>query len=177
MSIPFWRLRGYLEDGVSGYQCLHCGNGWDASTDPGLAGWRFCPYCGCEWEGERKCRTHYVPRWEYERWGEQGMPSSLRYDADQYSPEWYARRQAAEDAQRVWVIERRHKWEGQDWGKWELEISLANWNRYRPTVDIGDAFLVYEMLKQKRAEKAAYKGFSDIKTEYRARIVRRGGVR
>lgn len=54
MSIPFWRYVDYTDDGCSVYECLDCYRSWEARTDPKYSGWKFCPYCGCEWEGQRE---------------------------------------------------------------------------------------------------------------------------
>lgn len=54
MSIPYWRYFDYTDDGCSLYECLNCYNQWEARTNPEYAEWKFCPYCGCRWEGEKK---------------------------------------------------------------------------------------------------------------------------
>jgi hypothetical protein len=57
-GIPFWRHVNYTDDGCDLYQCLSCKYTWESRTSPnsydGKQNWRFCPVCGCEWEGEKK---------------------------------------------------------------------------------------------------------------------------
>jgi hypothetical protein len=54
MSIPFWRYQDYTDDGCSIYECLNCYNSWEARTSPKHSEWKFCPCCGCEWDGEKE---------------------------------------------------------------------------------------------------------------------------
>lgn len=53
-----WRRVQYLDDGVSSYQCLACGKGWNSTSSPSDYGWKYCPHCGLEWEDEHDCREH-----------------------------------------------------------------------------------------------------------------------
>ena len=54
-----WRLLQHAGDGDAIYQCLKFHQLWESPTAPGwidVTGqyqreWRFCPYCGAEWEG------------------------------------------------------------------------------------------------------------------------------
>jgi len=57
MSIPFWRYQDGSDDGCSVYECLSCYKGWEARTNPKYSEWKFCPYCGCTWEGEKEWDT------------------------------------------------------------------------------------------------------------------------
>jgi len=52
MSIPKWRYVEYTDDGCTVYQCLSCYDSIEGRFSP--ADWKFCPYCGVEWEGEHK---------------------------------------------------------------------------------------------------------------------------
>ena len=54
MAIPFWRYKDYSDDGCSIYECLNCYKEWEARTSPKYSEWKFCPYCGCVWEGEKE---------------------------------------------------------------------------------------------------------------------------
>lgn len=65
-----WRMVNYLEDGVSGFQCLMCMNTWTAQTAPGYdhwetkryaRTWHYCPYCATHWDGR------------VQGWGEQSL--------------------------------------------------------------------------------------------------------
>lgn len=59
-----WRYVKYLDDGVSGYQCLQCYEKWQSTGPPGYfyegvyhATWKFCPCCGTKWDGMRLTNT------------------------------------------------------------------------------------------------------------------------
>jgi hypothetical protein len=47
-----WREVCHTGDGAHQYQCLACGNRWEAVTSP--AGWAFCPHCATAWEGQHE---------------------------------------------------------------------------------------------------------------------------
>ena len=64
MAIPKFREINYTDDGCSAYQCLSCKNQWEARTSPEY-GWKFCPYCGVEWNGEVKGRPSHTPKWKW----------------------------------------------------------------------------------------------------------------
>jgi len=57
--INYWRNVGYLDHGVSCYQCLLCKNKWHAAESPGytsadgsyVQSWKFCPFCATQWVG------------------------------------------------------------------------------------------------------------------------------
>jgi len=38
------------DDGCSLYECLACRNQWEIRV--GMKNWKWCPFCGTEWEGE-----------------------------------------------------------------------------------------------------------------------------
>lgn len=67
MSISRFRKVKYTDDGCSIYQCLSCYKTWESRTDPAWNSWKFCPLCGCSWEGEQKTEEDEI----YERWGRQ----------------------------------------------------------------------------------------------------------
>lgn len=58
MSINCWRYVEYTDDGCALYQCLACYEQWEARTQPGWftvegeyrPAFRFCPFCGTQWE-------------------------------------------------------------------------------------------------------------------------------
>lgn len=67
-GINYWRNVGYLDDGVTCYQCLLCKESWHASEAPGYTwsghdpdhaegeytpSWKFCPFCATQWIGEK----------------------------------------------------------------------------------------------------------------------------
>lgn len=62
MSIPKWRYVDYTDDGCSIYQCLNCYVKWEARTSPKYGEWKFCPHCGCKWNGEREWDAN--AKWE-----------------------------------------------------------------------------------------------------------------
>jgi len=65
MSIPFWRYVTYTDDGCSVYECLDCYRSWEARTDPKYSEWKFCPYCGCEWEGQKEWNSNV--KWDRQK--------------------------------------------------------------------------------------------------------------
>ena len=52
--IKYWRNKENTDDGCSIYECLSCYNTWEARTCPKWSEWKYCPYCGVEWEGEKE---------------------------------------------------------------------------------------------------------------------------
>jgi hypothetical protein len=55
VSIPVLREVGYTDDGCTEYQCLNCYEYIEIRNNPrptwkGGKNWKWCPYCGCEWE-------------------------------------------------------------------------------------------------------------------------------
>lgn len=45
-----WIYKHYTDDGCCVYACLSCNKEWEARTSPNWAKWKFCPYCGTQWE-------------------------------------------------------------------------------------------------------------------------------
>lgn len=63
--INHWRYVRYTDDGCSHYQCLMCYANWEGRSAPGYHHegkyhclWRFCPYCGTEWNGPLREATY-----------------------------------------------------------------------------------------------------------------------
>jgi hypothetical protein len=52
MSIRRWRHVESTDDGCNVYQCLSCYQSYEGRDCPSF--WKFCPYCGVEWEGQHK---------------------------------------------------------------------------------------------------------------------------
>jgi len=64
MSLSKYRNVDYTDDGCTLYECLNCYKRWEARTNPEWSEWKFCPTCGCEWEGELKwdsSKPRYYP--------------------------------------------------------------------------------------------------------------------
>ena len=133
-----WRYVKDGSDGESTYSCLACKAFWVACTSP--AGWTFCPYCGTRWDVEHKCRPQYMPRWEWDRYGEKGRPN--RYG--NYDWQELARKKQLE---RVWLIQVRSKWDGSDWSDWKTE-DLVHYLRHSD--GLGMAQYVKDILTQYR---------------------------
>ena len=103
-----YRKVRYDDDGVTIYQCLWCLGTIRIADDPQY-GWNFCPKCGKSWFTRLQCRDHEIPRWVYDRYGN-NPPHDLQ---------WYSKRPKATA---IWVIESRTKWKDQDWGAWGIEF-------------------------------------------------------
>lgn len=81
MPLNKYRLKCHLDDGITAYQCLRCKNGW--SLGSGMENWKFCPYCGTQWEGRHECKPKDEKEYElYKRWEEKKPrnPSSVKYE-------------------------------------------------------------------------------------------------
>jgi len=58
-GIPYFRHVTPTDDGCTVYECLMCKNQWESRTAPrydwpDIPQWKYCPYCGCQWAGEKK---------------------------------------------------------------------------------------------------------------------------
>jgi hypothetical protein len=109
-GINYWRNVGYLDDGVSCYQCLLCKNKWHASEAPGYTwsghdpdhpadeytpSWKFCPFCATQWVGEmqsprkraleRKIDEH---QWKYRKEYVEGKRWNIQYKSFSTRGEW-----------------------------------------------------------------------------------------
>ena len=98
------------------FQCLSCkryyiGDRYDT--------YAYCPHCGIEFDCENVCRNHNVPRWEYNLYGNDGLPSVIRDKEN----EIYKRHR---DSETVWVVEERFKFTflGTEFSRWEELQSL-----------------------------------------------------
>ena len=94
-------------DGDSVYQCLWCKNTVRICDDP--AYWNFCPKCGKSWFKRMRCRLAWVPRWFWDKYGTN--------DRDAKYP-MYSQKKAPTSQ---WVLWSRHRWEGEEWGDWEVD--------------------------------------------------------
>lgn len=104
-----WRYLRYTDDGCSAYQCLNCYRQWEGRSTLGFhqggeyhAIWRFCPYCGIEWNGpireasydnkrmlgERRLRRKKLERQAWDAWDDQrydySIPSTERAKIPRY---------------------------------------------------------------------------------------------
>lgn len=111
-----WREVRYTDDGCSLYQCLSCKQDWEARNSPEY-GWRFCPYCGVEWTGGVKGRSHGNPKWQW------NLIDNLYQSEEPDYKLLQARQTVVEENQRkldenktLWVIEylEKDRWYCQD---------------------------------------------------------------
>lgn len=157
MPIPtskgqYRRVR-YDDDGVYVYQCLWCLQTIRISDDPQY-GWNFCPCCGKSWFRKLDCRDHEIPRWVYDRWGN-NPPHDLQ---------WYCKRV---EPLAVWVFECRTKWFSDEWGEWKLEYDSEK-DPCNP-----DYRWAKSTLEQFRLRHLPLDPEDSIRFEYRVRLVRK----
>lgn len=84
-----YRFVQYLDDGVTQYQCMDCKNMFAFRDDP--ATYNFCPKCGMSWFKRLHTRPHDLPRWVWDRYGED-YPFGLNIHCDLFKPidrHWY----------------------------------------------------------------------------------------
>lgn len=136
-------------DDVDQLQCLACGERMYVSALP----LNFCPRCGVKFTSCRLSRRHGVPRWCYERGGN---------DHGYANPRCVTLRRAWE-----WVIDERTKWPGEPWSEWreyrrELRdrLALDNWRRVRN--------VLIELRNQARS--LVIEDDVDMQYEYRVRL-------
>lgn len=106
-----YRTVGYVDDGCYHYQCLTCKSSWVGRNLNVL----YCPYCGRAID-HVKTRPTDIPRWQWERWGED-IPTEVR-DKIYLRP--------APAVSRLWVFEYRYKWTGQEWGEWTFDSKIRD---------------------------------------------------
>lgn len=117
------RKIGYLNDGVTDYQCLSCKEKFQVAHFE--MDFNFCPYCGIKFIGGAVCREHWIPKWVYQRYGNNhGIPSGLNIACTSNLK-----------SNKHWVIEERTKWGEHPWSEWKWHYSikhelfkLDNWN-------------------------------------------------
>jgi hypothetical protein len=93
------------------YQCLSCLNTWAAR----YFGPNYCGFCGIKFEGQLESRPHDVPRWQWDRWGDGGVPwivelrreeQQMRYPKPAPDPVWEIRwafqRTLERDGEHAW---------------------------------------------------------------------------
>lgn len=103
MPIPFVLNREYTDDGCSRYECLSCHESWEGRT----GGFRFCPFCGIQFQGVQPNRK------------EERLERNYRYKRDR---EWASGERPKLDIPPfLWVIEIRRRYGDEPWGKWERE--------------------------------------------------------
>lgn len=144
-----FRYVEYYGDGVEVYQCLACK---ERLYDSGCGlNWKFCPCCGMVSEGLLECRHHNVPRWVYDR---EGNNHNVR------NPFCVTNKQESK-----WVVESRCKWGNSEWGEWKYDYSFAR----RCFGNLQEWKRVYNYLKLQKREDLD--GFG-LRWEYRVRIER-----
>ena len=168
MSLNAYRAVCYTDDGCTLYQCLNCYNSWESRTEPGWfdgegkyhVDWRFCPYCGTEWEGQHRCRRKYMPRWDWDRYGDEGIP---------YTPPTQESRDAerrARENEKCWVIQKKVTWN---------DDGLVRWYTHRVLPMSGtDHKTVFGWLKYYREQSEDGSGITE---EYKAHVMRRRDIR
>jgi len=67
MGIPYIRRVEGTDDGCAVWQCLSCKQTAEVrsivrTTWEGVPNWKFCPFCGVEWVGEKVCED--TRKWE-----------------------------------------------------------------------------------------------------------------
>ena len=104
--IPKWREVRYTDDGCSIFQCLSCYGQWESRSEPSYshdgeykAIWRFCPLCGCQWDGSAREGDHFGLR-------RQRIIDAIRSPEPSSTPDFW------------WVVEERWIW-GQDEHPWK----------------------------------------------------------
>jgi predicted RNA-binding Zn-ribbon protein involved in translation (DUF1610 family) len=141
-----FRKVNYTDDGCTLYQCMWCKSAVEIRDDPTY--WHFCPRCGKSWFKAMDCRPHNMPRWVWERGGEE-----VPYP-------WYP---PHKKPTHKWIIEERSRWPGirDEWSDWEFEEEVyGNCWQY-----------AYQTMNRLRADRApSYDG--DFIFEYRALIRR-----
>lgn len=143
MPIPFTREVEYVDDGCSRYQCLSCMDVWEGRDSPEY-GWKFCPYCGIQWEGHKKTRSHWMPKWRYEQ---------LELPMHEENPDYERIRRIEEYAREVqerirqelscWLIQ--YKQEGSE--QWHTENTIVPNDPTQPM-----AHKIWKWLKRSREE-------------------------
>lgn len=116
-----WRKVQYLNDGVDEYQCLKCKSRFCVFSYVEL--WKFCPFCGTQWEGQHECSTRDERREKiYDKMTEaQREQESLRY----------------REFKSHFVVQKQCLW------KWEPQLVEEEWNDLMMSSELGykEAFL------------------------------------
>lgn len=99
-------------DHIDNFQCLSCK---DYFLGNRYSVYPYCPQCGIKFEGQHECRERYLKRWEYDRYGDNGLPSHLR-DLEHLI---YKRQRDKEN--RCWIVESRIQYKNCDWHDWKFE--------------------------------------------------------
>lgn len=168
MNFKAWRYVESGNDNEAVYQCLNCREKWVGCTNPHY--WTYCPYCGCKWLGEHKCRPHTIPRWAWDLWSEGREPYKP------YDSAFWAERDRKENAKRIWVIERRTRFKGKGWLEWKFDQHIfGSWGEAeagkRTMSGWRDAKRSLDYLRTERE--------SDewVEYQYRAVVAMKGSVR
>lgn len=66
------------------YQCMSCRQTWAAR----YFGANYCGFCGVKFEGQLECRPHDVPRWKWDRWGNEMIPWDIALRREQQQRRW-----------------------------------------------------------------------------------------
>ena len=151
------------DDGCTIYSCCWCDRAVEVRDNPQY--WNFCPNCGKSWFTKLQCRPTTVPRWHWDRFGDDykyyDKVQTSGGEVEVYSLQWYSRKPKSTA---VWRIECRTKWPKDEWGSWEYEYSTDK-DTTKP-----DWMWVKSVLNGCRGRHDG-NGYPGIKYEYRAPIL------
>lgn len=105
-------------DHVDEFQCLNC-KGYFLGDR--YSAYPYCPCCGIKFEGQHECRERYLKRWEYDRFGLNGLPSHLR------DLEHRIYKEQRDKENRCWIVESRTCFHNDktgcefEWSAWKYE--------------------------------------------------------
>lgn len=154
MKVAKYRIVQYVDDGVYRYQCLSCKEMFDIRSGPQ----NYCMNCGIKYEGKLTTRSAEIPRWVYDRYG-----NDYPFDMVIYP--------ATKPIFPTWTIEERTRWvdtfpfTNDKWSDWRRVTTWRNYSAH----DIFDC-----LLRQRR-----YEEINDdecIIREFRAVIVKENHV-
>lgn len=136
-QVKRFREVGYLDDGVSRFQCLACKQKWDARSSPGP----FCSYCGIRWNGELVWQTDERQARDLIREQASFRPGTLNHGMQ-------------------WVLQYRSVW-----GTLEVEGNVSWEDEFAFDASVG-AVRAFAILRDKRKEREGYDD-DTFRIEYR----------
>lgn len=142
------------DDGCPVWQCLWCKQCIELRCNPETRGFNFCMFCGKSWFRRLMCRNHEVPRWAYEKWGNEPPHNANIWCNTQH------------EVTSIWVIEWRSNMFGV-WCGWQLELDCDK-DPCKP-----DYKWAYSVLNQKRLDRNYPDDESGIQYQYRARLIKK----
>jgi hypothetical protein len=139
------------EGWVYKYQCMWCMN-VSYSGESGRY-WNFCPKCGKSWFQKKECRHPSIPRWAYEKWG-----NNPPHEANIHC-------HPRHEATAIWVFEWRSNVFHTPWSPWAIEYDCDK----DPVKN--DYKWAYSTLQRMRADKNG--PYDRGHYEYRVRLVKK----